>query len=282
MTDEGFAAVDSEIALTALLVTGVTAYPIPTISFYPLVKLTAFSLLVLTLMRRMAIFHDLSEDHQLLRVSTYFMDPATYISLLYLIYVFVKFITSISGMTEFLPSLFAVLTLFILFGLFLAWELAFRGPLREGRRIFHVFARKHNGEFSGIVLRGMANYIDSRQLEDNDWTQQASLADFRKGKQDVADFTPEELMNIGQSFLVFVISVLLPLVAYFFLIWASGLFSNGWWVARILLLFSTLTVSAFIRLWYSNYGLVKVEGRDGYLTFFGEAVTYLLFSSIVF
>lgn len=281
MEDKRFAEVDSEIALTALLAAGVTAYPTSANGFYILIKFLAFSLLLLTLIRRMAIMHEMSPESELLQISTHAMDTATYISLLYLVYALIEWSVSFNSAMEILPLVFSIITPLLVMGLFLGWEIVYLGPLKEGKRVFEATAEKHHGEFFGIVLSQVAGVIQNPQWEENRDAKQVTLEHFRTDKQNIEDYSVEELLAIGQNFLIFVVSMILPFVAYGGVVWLSGYLIGGGVGIRFLLLISTLVVSGLVRLWYSEYGFVKVEDRNGYYTFLGEATAYLIMCAIL-
>ena len=78
----GLTEVDFEIALTALVASLVTTFPTGRISEYPIVKVFAVSLLVLTLVRRLAIINNISTDNLLLEFTTHLLDFFTYTSIL--------------------------------------------------------------------------------------------------------------------------------------------------------------------------------------------------------
>jgi hypothetical protein len=266
--------VDSEIALTALLSAAVAGYPAPTLSVYPVVKLTALGLLVLTLARRTGIVNGLTGDASMIRATTYVMDPATFISFLYLSYLLARWMSKTTDLGSD-PSvvMFAIVTSILVFVVFLGSELLFRASLREGERVFSATSRQHRGEAFGAVLSQIAAFVgESRRLEGE--TRQVKLTRFYD--QTVEDYSWDEQVQLVKSFLVMLISFAIPPLGYGLLaVVGTRIFDVGWAPAVVLLL-PVILVSAFFRLWYSNYGLVQVEDRNGYITFLGEVVTFLV------
>ena len=263
-------AIDTEIALTALLASAVASYPRPGLALYPLFKLIAVSLLVITLVRRLAMVNGLTSDHRLLHVTTHLLDIATDISVLYLSYVgleaFVGLIRPAAtlGLLEY--SVGTIAGVYVFYGLL---ELIFRTELAEGERIFAAAADKHRGEVLGVVLRQFAGFVSqSRQT-----TVQTTLGQYYD--RDPESVTAEEYIAVGRGF------IRLGLVLAAVIIGYSGLAAVGAWLwgsglTTALLVLTILLISALVRLWYSNYGLIPVEERNGFVTFAGEVVVFLL------
>jgi hypothetical protein len=274
--------IDSEIALTALLSAAVMGYPMSDLSVYPAVKVVAFGLLVLTLARRTGIVNGLTDEDAVIRATTYLMDPATYISFLYLVYVLVNRIqNSIPGQSNFDIVLFSIFAGSLAFGLFLVSELLFDAPLNEGERIFEASAQQHRGEAFGILLAQFADYVGSSSPKQVDKGQQVALTDSRFDNRSPEDYTGEELLYAVFSTVVMLAALGFAVAGYVLLI-AVGqwLFDIGW-LSAISLLFAVVLVSALFRIWYSNYGLVQVENKNGYFSFIGDAVAYLVTILIV-
>ena len=271
--------VDSEIALTALLSAAVTGYPTPTLSVYPVVKLTALGLLVMTLARRTGIVNGLTRDATVIRATTYVMDPATYISFLYLSYLLVRWMSKTANLGAD-PSvvMFAIVTSALVFVVFIVSELLFRAPLREGERVFSATSRQHRGEVFGAVLSQIAAFVDeSRRMEDE--SRQVKLTRFYD--RTVEDYSWEKQVQLAKSLLVMLVGFAIPLLGYGLLSAVGTRIFDIGWVSAVTLLFSVILVSAFFRIWYSNYGLVQVEDKNGYVTFLGEVVTFLIVGQIV-
>lgn len=270
--------VDSEIALTALLSAAVMGYPTPDLSLYPAVRVVAVGLLVLTLARRTGIVNGLTDDDVVIRATTYLMDPATYISFLYLSHVLIGWAAD-TTMLDSEPSaaVFGGGTAVLIFVVFLTSELLFGAALREGERVFSVTARHHRGEVFGAVLSQVAAFVGSRRQTKP--TRQAKLGRFYD--RTIEDYSWDEQVRVAKSFLVMLLSLFIPVVGYGLLATVGiHVFAVGW-VSVLLLLLSVLLTSAFFRLWYSNYGLVQVEDRNGYVTFLGEVATFLVVGQIV-
>jgi hypothetical protein len=270
--------VDSEIALTALLSAAVMGYPTPNLSLYPAVRVVAVGLLVLTLARRTGIVNGLTDDDAVIRATTYLMDPATYISFLYLSHVLIGWAANTTILdSEPSAAVFGGGTAVLVFAVFCTSELLFGAALREGERVFSATARHHRGEVFGEVLSQVAAFVGSRRQTKP--TRQAKLGRFYD--RTIEDYSWDEQVQVTKSFLVMLFSLFIPVVGYGLLA-AVGIhvFAVGWMTALLLLL-SVLLTSAFFRLWYSNYGLVQVEDRNGYVTFLGEVATFLVVGQIV-
>ena len=271
--------VDSEIALTALLSAAVAGYPMSTLSVYPVVKLTALGLLVLTLARRTGIVNGLTGDATTIRATTYVMDPATFISFLYLSYLLVGWVSKMTNLgADSSVVMFAIVTSTLVFAVFLCSELLFRAPLREGERVFSATSRQHRGEVFGAVLSQIAAFVgESRRLEDE--TRQVKLTRFYD--RTVEDYSWDEQVQLSKSFLVMLVSFAIPPLGYGLLAIAGTRIFDVGWVPAVVLLFPVILVSAFFRLWYSNYGVVQIEEKNGYVTFLGEVVTFLVVGQMV-
>jgi hypothetical protein len=165
----------------------------------------------------------------------------------------------------------------LVFVVFLTSELLFGAALREGERVFSATARHHRGEVFRAVLLQVAAFVGSRRQTKS--TRQAKLGPFYD--RTIEDYSWDEQVQVTKSFLVMLLSLFIPVVGYGLLA-AVGIhtFAVGWMPALLLLL-SVLLTSAFFRLWYSNYGLVQVEDRNGYVTFLGEVATFLVVGQIV-
>lgn len=271
--------VDSEIALTALLAAAVAGYPTPPLSVYPAVKVTAFGLLVLTLARRTGIVNGLTGDALVIRVTTYVMDPATFISFLYLSFVLVGRLANVADIGS-EPSIvgFAIVTSSLVFVVFLSSELLFGAALREGGRVFAATSRQHRGEAFGAALSQIAAFVEESRRREGE-TRQVQLTQFHD--RSIEDYSWDEQKQVATSMLIMLVSFLIPLVGYALLVVVGTRVFDIGWVPAVLLLMSVMLVSAFFRLWYSNYGLVQVEERNGYVTFLGEVVTFLVIGQIV-
>lgn len=278
MDKEPVIGIDSEIALTALLAASVSAFPLPTMELYPVIKLVAIGLLFITLTRRMAVIQGISPKSRLLRVTTHILDPATYISILYLIYVLIRGLSNWVGIGEVDPAVFGALGGGVIFLGFLAWELTYRAGLREGERSFDAVADRHKGEFLGAMLANLAKFVQSERVYGEQITTQKSLGSFRDNTRDIEDLTPGERIILTKYLFKTAIAIILPVISYILLMIFSGILFSGSWVARFLLLFAVIVTSGFTRLWYSRYGLLKIEERNGYITFTGTAITYLIVS----
>lgn len=278
MTGEprGVDAVDSEIALTALLAAGVTAYPSPSLWFYRPVKLAAVGLLALTLAKRVAVLNGLTVDDTPLRWFTHLMDPPTYVAYLYLVWTATGY--ALKVVAEPTPEMhtlaFAVAVPIVTFGVFIASQLAFGGPLREGERIFAASAEQHQGEVLGAILRGISWFVADSRQPDTTPTRQTKLTELRFHDRDLSELTQDEQATLARSAGITATSLGIVLLVYAALIvgavWFTGIV---WWLAAVLL-FAVLVVSAYFRIWYSNYGLVRIENRNGYLTAVGDIITY--------
>lgn len=269
---------DSEIALTALLSAAVMGYPIENFILYPVVKFVAVSLLLLTLARRVGIMNGLTNRNTLIQITTYIMDPATYISFFYLSYVFITWVSDIIGLNSDPGAVaFGLGTSTLVFLVFIGSEILFGAALREGERGFSVTAQQHRGEVIGVFFSQIAGFVSSRSP--NKETRQTKLSEFYE--RTIDEYSFDEHLRVGKSFLVMLLSFLIVGLSYVSLV-AVGIyvFPVGK-VGIILLLLSVVIVSAFFRLWYSNYGLMQIENRNGYLTFVGDSITFFIIAQMV-
>jgi len=273
--------VDSEIAFTALLSGIVSSYSVPANGFYPYVKFSAISLLFLTLARRMAIIQGIKTDSKILRITTYLMDLATYVSSLYILYIMAAGIASTTRITGSDTLLFGITTPVFVFSIFLAWETTYRSALKEGERIFGVAGQRHQGEFLGVVSAEISNFVRKRRCLDKSSTKQVSLTHFNDTDESLDEIDIERQFHFAFSVIVLLFSIALLILIYAALIWLTGFLFGGWWVTRFLLLISTLSVSAFVRMWYSKYGIVQVEDRNGYVTVLCQCFTYFVMCAIL-
>jgi len=269
---------DSEIALTALLSAAVMGYPIPDFTLYPAVKFVAVSLLLLTLVRRIGIMNGLTSHNTMIQTTTYLMDPATYISFFYLSYVFIAWLSGIIGLDS-NPSAAAlgVGTSILVFFVFIGSEILFGSALSEGERGFSATAQQHRGEVIGAFFSQIAIFVGSRSP--NKKIRQTKLSEFYE--RTVDEYSFDEHVQIGKSFLIMLLSFSIVALSYASLL-AVGIYvfpAGG--VAIILLLISVVFVSAFFRLWYSNYGLMQIENKNGYITFVGESITFFVITQMV-
>lgn len=275
--------VDSEIALTALLAAAVNAYPSPEMRLYPYVRLAAVGLLALTLAKRIGTLNGRSSDDRSLRVLTYLMDPVTYISYLYLCLVVAQ--SGWNAFAEATPEVrvlvFGATTLAGTFGLFLASELAFGASLREGERIFAASAEQHRGEAFGVLLRRIADFVRASRVGDSPVMRQTTLLESRFYDRSPEEYSREELLAAGRSLAVLFVSVGTAVGGYLLLGVFGALYFDVGWLAALWLLLAIAVVSAYFRIWYSNYGLVPVEDRHGFVSFIGDALTYTVAGLLV-
>lgn len=280
---ERLSTIDSEIALTALLAAAVAGYPSSEMQLYPYVKLAAVGLLALTLAKRVGILNGRTGDDRSLRVLTYLMEPATYVSFLYLCHVTARRIGRVlAGPTaETQLLLFGGVVVVATFGLFLASELVFGASLREGERIFTASAEQHRGEAFGVLLQRIAYFVRSFRTIDDSATRQATLGELRFYDRSPEDYSEEELLAVARSLGVMFVSIGFALGGYFLLVVFGMVFFDLGWVSALWLLLAVAVVSAYFRIWYSNYGLVQVEEHSGIVTFLGTALTYLVAGLLV-
>lgn len=280
--DTNVGRIDSEIALTALLAAGVTGFPTPSLSLYPYIKLVAIGLLALTLVKRMGVLNGLTREDTSLLVLTHVMDPATHIAAFYLCYIAAKSgqrLVPFDASPITFPLAFSVAVIVLVFAILLAFELVFSGLLREGERIFAASAEQHRGEAFGELLRNISNQIAQSDGTDSTW--QSELTNSRHYDHSFGDLSEEQVWYAVRSFAIMIASIFFVLLVHVVLLlvgaWA---FEISWWLSSILL-FSVLVVSAYSRMWYSNYGLIPAEERNGYATFAGDAVTYAFVGLLV-
>jgi hypothetical protein len=281
MGQEKIAYVDSEIALTAFLAAGVTAYPISRIRGYPLIQLIAISLLFLTLIRRMAVLQGIQAENSLLKVTTYILDPATYISILYLVIVLNNWIAPANKSGTVSPPVFAITAIVVIFLLFFGWELVFRAALREGERVFSAKADEHGRDLLGVFLLKFSRYIKSERVYNEPITEQRQINDYLDNTRKFEDLDDEEKVELGMSMLSTTAGVLLALLAYPALAILHIVFFSTNLVTAFLLLLSVVVTAGFVRLWYSRYGVIKAEDRSGYIVFLNTLITYGFISWIL-
>jgi hypothetical protein len=110
-------------------------------------------------------------------------------------------------------------------------------------------------------------------------TRQTELSRFYD--RSVEDYSSEEQVQIVKSVLVMLAGIPFPIVGYGLLaVVGTYLFPSGV-IPVLLLLFAVMLVSAFFRIRYSNYGLVQVEHKNGYISFLGDAAAFLVVGLIV-
>ena len=273
MGSNAFEKVDSEIALTAFLAATITGYEMSSNGYYPVFKVIAIGLLVLTLLRRMAIMQRLHAKSNPLKVTTYVLDFATYAAILYCIQIPLRWINSAFELPISLPLFFGIVAPVLLFSSFLGWEIAYASALDEGSRIFGSAAQKHRGTVLGAVFRSFADSLS----EDN----QSKLSEYQQETKP-EDLPLEDLVRIGLDFLLTTAIGITVLITYIIAVWSSGFLFNEGWPSRLLLFIATLVTGAIVRMWYSQYGIVKAEDRHGVLVFFGEIGAFLLVGASLF
>ena len=273
-------AIDSEIALTALFTITVAGYPLASLDIYPYVKLAAVGLLVLTLVRRVGSVNGLTDDDVVIRATTHLINPATYVSFLYLSYALTRWLAVTIGLgSDTGVAWFSAVTTALVFAVFLSSELLFGAALREGERVFSATSRQHRGEVFGAVLSLVATFVARSRHREGE-PRQVKLARFYD--RSIKDYPWDEQVEVAKSFWIILVSFCIPLLAYSLLVAVGGrVFGIGWSAAAVLLV-PVILVSAFTRLWYSNYGFVQVEDRNGYGTFLGEGVAFLVVGWMVF
>lgn len=274
MEQEKISYVDSEIALTALLAAGVTAYPIPWVEVYRLVQLIAISLLFLTLIRRMAVVQGIPAENSLLKMTTFVLEPATYISILYLVLALSTRIAPTNGSDVVDPLFFAAYATGVIFLLFLGWELVFRVALREGERVFSAKADEHRRDILGILLSRLARYVKSERVYHEPITEQRKISDYLDNTRKVEDLDHDEKVALAMNILGTTVGISLAILAYPVLALLHTVLFSTSLITAILLLLSVAVTAGFVRLWYSRYGVIRAEERSGYVVFLETVITY--------
>ena len=278
------AKVDSEIAITALLAAAVSGFPLQE-EIYPLIKGIAIGLLGLALVKRISILNGLTFEDTPLRILTYIMDPASYIAFLYLCYV-----TTQRLIYAFSDGLFVELRVFIfslvsvggILTVFVGSQLILGASLKEGERIFEASSEKHQGEALGLVLRQISLYVAASRRPNETITYQSRLTDGRFTDRDLEDLTLEEQTQIAKSILVMIAGLGIALLGYIGIAALGVYYFKISWFSAASLLVAVLIVSAFFRIWYSHYGLARVEERNGYMTFLGEFSAFVVTGLMIF
>lgn len=268
-------AIDTEIASTALLAAAVSGYPRPALTIYPVVKYIATSLLVITLARRVAIVNGAANSHRIVRASTHLLDVATNIAVLYISYVGLEALLRILRPSVTLGVLgYSAGTIVGVYILYILLELTFASELAEGKRIFASSAEKHRGEALGVVLRQISGFVSQPRQS----TVQTTLS--RYYDHDPANLTTEEYVAAGRSFISLGLILATIIIGYSGLTAVGAWFwGSGWMTLPIVT--TVLLISALVRLWYSNYGLIPVEDRNGFVTFAGEVVAFFIIGSVL-
>lgn len=281
MADESahLTAVDSEIALVALLAAAVTGYSVPSLAAYPAVKLSALGLLALTLVRRTGVVAGVADDATAIRATTYLMDAATNVALLYLAFVLARQVVGILGFGR-PPGVlaFCAVTIGLLIAVFVGSTLLFDEPLAEGERVFAAAAEQHRGEVLGAAFEGFAGWVGSSRRAAGEM-RQAPLSRFYD--RPAGDYSMAERKAIAKSTVIMVGIALLALAGYVAVGAIGARVLAVGWPRAFLLLLTVMLVDGYVRLWYSDYGLVRVEDRNGVVTFLGIAVVFLIVGHMV-
>jgi hypothetical protein len=261
--------IDSEIALTALLASLVTAYPTPDLWLYSFVKGAAIGLLAMTLGKRVGLISGLSSDDWPMRLLAYAMDFTTTVTILYCCYAALRTSltwVNIGPQSAVFPLVFSVGTPVLVIMTVVVSELIFGDLLGEGERVFAASATQHQGEAMGWYLRQVSEFVGEKRTADPT-THQSKLTDWQFSERTIEDLSEEELEQHATSITIFYLSVGFVLLGYLLLPIVTVLvFGQSWFLAGLLLL-AVVTVDAIVRLWYSTYGLLKIENRNGWVTY---------------
>lgn len=281
MADTKLTGVDTEIVFVTLLVFLLIETPVPDNIPSPLITVLAGGLLVLMLSRRMAVQQGIHAHSKVMQASTHLLDACTYVALLFLIYVAVEGIVEFIGREVSLAAIYAISAPIIVVGLFLVSELIHRYALEEGSRIFEKRARKHRGSFLGVVLSKISTYVSQRTPHIEPTTRQAKLFEYATNAQDLGDGDPEQVLKSVRSFCIFVFAVFLWIVSAVLLITITRFVFEASWLILGLLFLTTTLVSGGVRLWYSRFGAVSIDGRNSYVSFLTDGVAYFLITITV-
>lgn len=276
MNSEEISSVDSEIALTALLAAGVSAYPSPSLSIYPIIKLIAIIPLLLTLFRRMTVVSGESIDTPAIRLTTYVLLPSTCISIFYLI---IYGITNSRGWDPH-PAILAIITIVVIVAVALSWELLFNSMIREGESVISEMSDKHRGQILGSHLSTLSRYVSPDRVYHNEVYVQKTLRDYREARP-FEETSFEEQWIVVKAILITLIGYIIPPSSYVVLIYLAASFSGATLISTLLLFIATLIVFGVMRLWFSSYGLIQVANESGYFIFLGQIVTYVFLIEMV-
>lgn len=273
----GLTRIDSEIALTALLASVVAAYPISGLALYPLVKAAAIGLLALTLAKRIGLLSGLSNDDRPLRLLAYAMDLATTVSILYCCYAALRTSlawVNISPQSAVFALAFSVGTPVLIIATTVISELVFGDLLGEGQRVFAASAGQHQGEAMGWYLRQISEFVAEKRTAEPT-THQSNLTDGRFTERTIEDLSEEELEQHATSVAVFLLSAGFALLGYALLPVVAIVGLGLPWLLAGLLLVAVVIVDAIVRLWYSTYGLLQIENRNGWATYAETVGSYI-------
>lgn len=276
----GLTEVDFEIALTAFIASTVTAFPASELQEYSVVKILAISLLILTLIRRLAIINNLQKTSFLLEGTTHLLNAFTYISILYL---YLKFSIWLSASEHFpltvSKTFLVVVPLFTLL-ILTAQVLILRDALAGSEELLLSTSDEHRGTVFGGLLTAFAVYLGKKRQKIHGVTRQTKLGEFYE--RDVSDMDPDEVSRwLKSSLSAFTSLSLACLTLLAVAILGSVLFRISWGIG-LLLWTDVILVAGLVDLWYSLYGVISVNERNKALYFLTILFTYLFVGKMLF
>lgn len=278
----GVEKVDFEIAFTAFLSSSVLTFQVPDVAIYPYLRIAALSLLFLTLVRRAAIAEENKNTGKFLNSSEYLLNFFTNISILYLFY---SISVGISGYNPVLSTntafIFIILTIFGGFTLLLFYEIILSTAIKEGINIFAKARQNHQGTMLGIFFINIESFVKKGRADIYETeTVQTKLGRYNEVGQDVS---PEQAVTAFKAFTKFFVGAfVLPLGLMALLVLSGTRLFRISWVTSVGVLLSIVIVNGLVDLLYSNYGLVEIGDRNGYIQFGQYILTYLIMGLILF
>ena len=237
----------------------------------------AIGLLVPTLFRRIAIRKGISGNLPSIMWTTYTMDVFSYISVMYLLYVFSTWLKAYSGISISVPFLFGIFTPLFSIGLLVVQELTIKDALKEAQRIFQTQSIEYGGSVSGAYLSIIAQISGSRRVDlKHSNSQQSELRDFTRSKS-LEDLNEEEVWILVKS--AYVISRTCHRGAHYliYILCRRYLPLEYTVVCCALLLISTLSVSVLVGLWFSKLRSCPSRGPEWVLPSPHSSVQLLLY-----
>lgn len=278
----GVEKVDFEIAFTAFLSSSVLTFQVPDVNIYPYLRVAALSLLFLTLVRRAAIAEENRNTGRFLSSSEYLLNFFTNISILYLFY---AVSVNIPGHNSIIPnniaSIFIILTVFGGFTLLLFYEIILSTALKEGIKIFAKARQNHGGTMLGIFFTNIESFVEKRRADIYETeTVQTKLGRYNEVDQDVS---PEQAATALKTFTKFFFGAfVIPLGLMALLVLSGSRIFGISLVTSVGILLSIVIVNGLVDLLYSNYGLVEIGDRNGYIQFGQYILAYLIMGLILF
>lgn len=255
-------AADFEIAFAATITTIALAFPSAGSSISHYIRMLAILLLVITLIRRMAVMDDYSDEEKTLKATSAGVEAITILTVTYII----------SRIAEIGPENLTIVALAVVpILLITVQELLFRN--------FFIYFASFSYDYytRDDILKEVAEVVAERAL----WLSRADIPDrlkelqyFRKFKQHTGETPLTQTLN---GFLITVGIGFYSVVLYFLTLLFSGILLNA------MLLFYVIYIRLIVRFWYAAYGLPTFSELQSSLferllyTFTYVVIVYLVF-----